>query len=159
MPSGGAQPGIPPTQVFNAVNLGQIFMVAAVASAIWWQSESVADVAGAMFFVSIQQSFNGLNVRASLAENLTLLLSSLALVVQGSRGNFGETRMEIIGRMLQRRRTASRRRAEIAIMGLPVSPGRRIRTYACLHHLRVVSLAATWLCLPGGSSRNSGRFL
>lgn len=49
-------------QVFNAVNLGQIFMVAVIASAIWWQSDNVADIAGTMFFISIQQSFNGLNV-------------------------------------------------------------------------------------------------
>lgn len=49
-------------QVFNAVNLGQIFAVAVIASAIWWQSDSVSDIAGALFFISIQQAFNGLNV-------------------------------------------------------------------------------------------------
>ena len=51
-------------QVFNAVNLGQIFAVAVIASAIWWQSDSVSDIAGSLFFISIQQSFNGLNVSA-----------------------------------------------------------------------------------------------
>lgn len=48
-------------EVFNAVNLGQIFAVAVIASAIWWQSDSVSDIAGALFFISIQQAFNGLN--------------------------------------------------------------------------------------------------
>lgn len=50
-----------PPQVFNSVNLGQIFMTAVIASAIWWQSNNVADISGSMFFVSLQQSFNGLN--------------------------------------------------------------------------------------------------
>ncbi|CAN0407440.1 unnamed protein product, partial [Scytosiphon promiscuus] len=48
-------------KVFNSVNLGQIFMIAVIASAIWWQSDNVADIAGSMFFISIQQAFNGLN--------------------------------------------------------------------------------------------------
>ncbi|CAM9153959.1 unnamed protein product [Scytosiphon promiscuus] len=48
-------------EVFNSVNLGQIFMIALIASAIWWQSDNVADIAGSMFFISIQQAFNGLN--------------------------------------------------------------------------------------------------
>eukprot|EP00752_Nemacystus_decipiens_P017531 g15711.t1 len=48
-------------EVFNSVNLGQIFVIAMIASAIWWQSENVSDIAGAMFFISIQQAFNGLN--------------------------------------------------------------------------------------------------
>eukprot|EP00903_Cladosiphon_okamuranus_P006188 g6085.t1 len=48
-------------EVFNSVNLGQIFMIAVIASAIWWQSENVSDISGAMFFISIQQAFNGLN--------------------------------------------------------------------------------------------------
>ncbi len=51
----------PINQVFNAVNLGQIFVIAMTASAIWWQSDNVSDIAGAMFFISIQQAFNGLN--------------------------------------------------------------------------------------------------
>lgn len=55
-----------PRQVFNSVNLGQIFVIAMIASAIWWQSENVSDIAGAMFFISIQQAFNGLNVRLAL---------------------------------------------------------------------------------------------
>lgn len=48
-------------EVFNTVNLSQIFMVAVIASAVWWQSDNVSDLAGAMFFISIQQSFNGIN--------------------------------------------------------------------------------------------------
>ena len=56
-------PSFPLHQVFNSVNLGQIFVIAVIASAIWWQSENVSDIAGAMFFISIQQAFNGLNVR------------------------------------------------------------------------------------------------
>ncbi|CAB1099125.1 ABC [Ectocarpus sp. CCAP 1310/34] len=48
-------------EVFNSVNLTQIFVVAMMASAIWWQSENVSDIAGTMFFISIQQAFNGLN--------------------------------------------------------------------------------------------------
>eukprot|EP00904_Undaria_pinnatifida_P003908 jgi/Undpi1/13518/HiC_scaffold_8.g03177.m1 len=48
-------------EVFNAVNLGQIFAVAVIASAIWWNSDSVSDIAGTLFFISIQQAFNGLN--------------------------------------------------------------------------------------------------
>lgn len=54
-------PAEPIDQVFNAVNLGQIFVIAVIASAIWWQSDNVSDIAGAMFFISIQQAFNGLN--------------------------------------------------------------------------------------------------
>lgn len=52
-------------QVFNAVNLGQILMIAVIASAIWWQSDNVGDIAGTMFFVSMQQSVIGINVSAS----------------------------------------------------------------------------------------------
>ena len=47
------------------MNLGQIFAVAVIASAIWWQSDSVSDIAGSLFFISIQQAFNGLNVSAA----------------------------------------------------------------------------------------------
>lgn len=62
-------------QVFNAVNLGQIFAVAVIASAIWWQSDSVSDIAGSLFFISIQQSFNGLNVSAVPSHPVLLSLS------------------------------------------------------------------------------------
>ena len=49
-------------QAFNAVNLGQLFVLAVIVSSIWWQSDSIADKAGTLFFVSFQQSLHGLNV-------------------------------------------------------------------------------------------------
>lgn len=58
-------------QVFNVVNLGQILMIAVIASAIWWRSDNVGDIAGAMFFVSIQQSVIGINVSQSVLVVLT----------------------------------------------------------------------------------------
>lgn len=66
-------------QVFNAVNLGQIFAVAVIASAIWWQSDSVSDIAGALFFISIQQAFNGLNVSARPSHPVRFPFLSLSL--------------------------------------------------------------------------------
>ncbi|CAN0186714.1 unnamed protein product, partial [Laminaria digitata] len=47
-------------QVFNAVHLGQTLILAIIASGLWWQSDNVADKAGAMFFISMQQSVIGL---------------------------------------------------------------------------------------------------
>lgn len=49
-------------QVFNAVNLGQMFMLAVVVSGVWWQSDNVIDRAGTMFFISLIQSITGANV-------------------------------------------------------------------------------------------------
>lgn len=50
------------SQVFNAVYLGQTLMLAIIASGLWWQSDNVADKAGVMFFISMQQSVIGLQV-------------------------------------------------------------------------------------------------
>lgn len=55
-------------QVFNAVNLGQILMIAVIASAMWWQSDNVGDIAGTMFFVSMQQSVIGINASALFSQ-------------------------------------------------------------------------------------------
>jgi hypothetical protein len=43
------------------VSIGQTLGVAAIASAIWFQSQSVEDQLGALFFLMLQQSFNILN--------------------------------------------------------------------------------------------------
>eukprot|EP00904_Undaria_pinnatifida_P003909 jgi/Undpi1/13519/HiC_scaffold_8.g03178.m1 len=61
-------------EVFNVVNLGQILMIAVIASAIWWRSDNVGDIAGAMFFVSIQQSVIGINV--VVGQSIGLFLST-----------------------------------------------------------------------------------
>ena len=47
-------------EVFNKVNCFNIFAVALIASMVWWQSNSVADIIGCCFFCNIQQCFNTL---------------------------------------------------------------------------------------------------
>ena len=44
--------------VFNKVNMFQVLCITAIASMVWWQSKSVEDITGVIFFMNIQQSFS-----------------------------------------------------------------------------------------------------
>lgn len=48
-------------EAFSIVNIGQIIAVCIIASAVWWQSSSIKDINGVLFFVSLQQGFNALS--------------------------------------------------------------------------------------------------